>query len=83
MQIVVVGSRDAQETRELIRAAYDRSLPNRLLQVIAPDAQLPERHPAHGKGMVRGRPAAYVCKGQTCGLPVTHPKGLGTALALG
>jgi hypothetical protein len=83
MQIVVVGRRDAQETRELIRAAYDRSLPNRLLQVIAPDAQLPERHPAHGKGMVRGRPAAYVCKGQTCGLPVTHPKGLGTALALG
>ena len=36
-----------------------------------------------GKGMVGGKPTAYVCKGQTCGVPVTHPKGLGTALALG
>ena len=68
---------------DLIRAAYDRSLPNRLLQVVPPDAQLPARHPAAGKGMVGGKPAAYVCKGQTCGLPVTHPKALATALALG
>ena len=59
------------------------ALPNRLLQVIPPDAQLPARHPAAGKGMVGGKPAAYVCKGQTCGLPVTHPKALATALALG
>jgi len=83
VQIVVVGPREDQGTRDLIRAAYDRSLPNRLLQVIPPDAQLPARHPAAGKGMVGGKPAAYVCKGQTCGLPVTHPKALATALALG
>jgi hypothetical protein len=83
LQIVVVGPPDAEGTRALVRAAHAQSLPNRLLQVVAPDAQLPERHPASGKGMVGGKPAAYVCKGQTCGLPVTHPKGLGTALALG
>ena len=83
VQIVVVGPKDDAATRALVRAAHDRSLPNRLVQVIAPDAQLPERHPARGKGMVGGKPAAYVCKGQTCGLPVTHAKGLGTALALG
>jgi hypothetical protein len=83
LQIVVVGPRDAAATRDLVRAVHDRSLPNRLLQVVAPDAQLPERHPAAGKGMVGGKPAAYVCRGQTCGLPVTHPQGLGTALALG
>jgi uncharacterized protein YyaL (SSP411 family) len=68
VQIVVAGPREDQATRDLIRAAYDRSLPNRLLQVIPPDAQLPARHPAAGKGMVGGKPAAYVCKGQTCGL---------------
>ena len=83
LQIVVVGPPEAEATRALVRAVHERSLPNRLLQVIAPDAQLPERHPAHSKGMVGGKPAAYVCKGQTCGLPVTHPKGLATALALG
>jgi uncharacterized protein len=83
LQIVVVGSPEAEATRALVRAVLGRSLPNRLLQVVAPDAQLPERHPAHGKAMVGGKPAAYVCKGQTCGLPVTHPKGLATALALG
>jgi uncharacterized protein YyaL (SSP411 family) len=83
LQIVVVGPADADATRALVHAVHERSLPNRLLQVAAPDAQLPERHPAHGKGMVDGKPAAYVCRGQTCGLPVTHPKGLATALALG
>jgi uncharacterized protein YyaL (SSP411 family) len=83
LQIVVVGPPDSEATRALVRAVHERSLPNRLLQVVPPDAQLPERHPAAGKGMVDGKPAAYVCKGQTCGLPVTHPKGLGTALALG
>jgi uncharacterized protein len=83
LQIVVVGPPEADATRALIGAVHERSLPNRLLQAVAPGAQLPERHPAAGKGMVDGKPAAYVCKGQTCGLPVTHPKGLGTALALG
>ncbi len=83
LQIVVVGPCEADATHALVRAVYERSLPGRLLQVVRPDAQLPERHPAAGKGMVGGKPTAYVCKGQTCGLPVTHPKGLGTALALG
>jgi hypothetical protein len=83
LQIVVAGPPKDEATQALIRAVHERSLPNRLLQVVAPDAQLPERHPATGKGMVGGKPAAYVCKGQTCSLPVTHPKGLGTALALG
>jgi uncharacterized protein len=83
LQIVVVGPSDSEATRALVQAVHERSLPNRLLQVVPPGAQLPERHPAAGKGMVDGKPAAYVCKGQTCGLPVTHPKGLATALALG
>ena len=83
LQIVVVGKRDEAGAQALIRAALDRSLPNRLLQVIEPGAQLPDSHPAQGKGMVGGKATAYVCKGQTCGLPVTHAVGLGTALSLG
>ena len=82
LQIVIVGKRGDAATQALIRAALDRSLPNRLLQVIEPGAQLPDSHPASGKRMVGGKPTAYLCKGQTCGLPVTHAAGLGTALAL-
>jgi uncharacterized protein YyaL (SSP411 family) len=83
VQIVVVGKRGEGGTEALVRAALDRSVPNRLLQVVEPNAQLPDSHPARGKGMVGGKATAYVCKGQTCGLPVTHAAGLGTALSLG
>ena len=81
LQIVIVGDANG-ETAALIRATLAKSLPNRLLQVLTPDAQVPDGHPAAGKGMVDGKATAYLCKGQTCGLPVTHVAGLGTALAL-
>ena len=86
LQIVIVGEADAG-TAALVREVLGRSLPNRLLQVITPDAQLPDGHPAAirlngAKGMVDGKATAYVCRGQTCGLPATHAAGLGTALDL-
>ena len=43
---------------------------------VAPDTALPTGHPAHGKGLVRGRPAAYVCDGPVCSLPLTAPNAL-------
>ncbi len=81
LQVVIVGEANP-ETAALVRAVLARSLPNRLLQVITPDAQLPDGHPAASKGMVGGKATAYVCKGQTCGLPVTDAAGLGAVLAL-
>ena len=33
-------------------------------------------HPAHGKGHVGGRAAAYVCEGPVCSLPLTEPQTL-------
>jgi hypothetical protein len=39
-------------------------------------SSLPTDHPAFGKGLVNGKPAAYVCVGPVCSLPVTDPRDL-------
>jgi uncharacterized protein YyaL (SSP411 family) len=82
-QIVVIGDRAADDTRALAAAVFGRSLPNRILSVIAPAERLPEGHPAAGKTQVAGRATAYVCRGTTCSLPITAPSGLSQALAVG
>jgi uncharacterized protein YyaL (SSP411 family) len=52
--------------------------------VNVPDgAALPPSHPAAGKGMVRGKPAMYLCRGTNCSLPMTDAAALNRALAAG
>ena len=82
LQIVVVGPRDAQKTRELVTAVLGRSLPNRLLMVVDPSDVLPEGHPAHGKTMENGQPTAYVCQHQNCSAPISNPVTLSQVLQL-
>jgi uncharacterized protein YyaL (SSP411 family) len=65
----------------LIATALGRSLPDRLLQIVAPDATLPEAHPAFGKTQQGGKATAYVCRHNTCGLPITDPAALSAAIA--
>jgi uncharacterized protein YyaL (SSP411 family) len=60
----------------LLHAVYNVSLPNRVVLTLPPGASLPVGHPAHGKGLVDGKPAAYVCEGPVCSLPVTDPQAL-------
>ena len=43
--------------------------------------RLPAAHPASGKTIVDGKAAAYVCRGETCSLPITDPATLVTMLA--
>ena len=81
LEVVIVGSRDAADTQAMIAAALGPSLPDRLLQVVAPDAALPELHPAFGKTQQDGKATAYICRHNTCGLPITDPKALGAALS--
>ena len=68
-----VGRRDEAGAKALLHAVTALSLPNRILQVIAPDEALPSGHPAQGKGQVDGKATLYVCVGPTCSLPVTEP----------
>lgn len=80
VQVAIIGRRGEAATDALVAAAYRVSAPNRVLLVSAPDATLPETHPATGKTQIDGKPTAYVCLGPTCGLPVTTPAELAASI---
>ena len=81
VQIVLVGARDDAAFTALRCAVYRVSLPRRIVFALEPGDELPVGHPAHGKGLVAGRPAAYVCDGPVCSLPLTEPDALVDSLA--
>ncbi len=81
LQIAVVGMGGDPAFDALVRAVYGVSLPNRTLFSLPPEKSLPPGHPALGKGLIDGKPAAYVCEGPVCSLPVTDPKTLLETLA--
>ena len=76
LQIVVIGKEATPAFESLRHAIYGVSLPNRVTLTLPPEAALPANHPASGKGLVDGRPAAYVCEGPVCSLPVTNADSL-------
>ncbi len=76
VQVAIAGSPDDPATAALRAAVFGLSCPNRVLTMV-PDARaLPETHPARGKHAPDGQPAAFVCVGQTCSLPVQEPAAL-------
>ena len=81
VQIVLVGDPQQPAFEALRRAVYDASLPNRIMLTLPPGRALPADHPAHGKGLVNGRAAVYVCQGPVCSLPIADPGRLLDALA--
>ena len=81
LQVVVVGARAAPETQALLRTINAACLPTRVLSVVAGAAELPESHPAAGKGMVGGRATVYLCEGTVCSLPLSDLAALQAALA--
>jgi len=81
-QIIVMGPPSDARTQDLIKATLGRSLPNRLLMVVAPGESLPMGHPAHDKVMQEGVPTVYVCGGDLCSPPVTSAAILSQVLKL-
>jgi len=71
MQIVIVGERGAPDCEAMFRAAITAPVPGRLIMVQRPGADLPDGHPASGKGQQNGAATAYVCVGPECSLPLT------------
>ncbi|HVJ35518.1 MAG TPA: thioredoxin domain-containing protein [Terriglobia bacterium] len=81
LQLVLVGRRDEAGAAAQLKIIQEQSLPTKLLQVVAPGASLPAQHPAAGKGQIDGRATIYICRGQTCGLPITDSDALRRALS--
>jgi len=73
-EIVVTGQGEGADA--LLKAA--RALPHATTIVLhVPDpSSLPPLHPAADKITPQGEASAFVCRGQTCSLPVTEPNAL-------
>ena len=78
VQVVVVGEGEAVQA--LAQVARASGHPNLVLLQMEDGAALPPGHPAAGKTAIDGRAAVYVCVGTTCGLPVSEPEDLKSAL---
>jgi uncharacterized protein YyaL (SSP411 family) len=65
---------------ELLSAARAMTTPNTILSRHVGAAALPEGHPAHGKRPLNNKPTVYVCRGESCSLPVTDPAGAAALL---
>jgi len=80
LQIVIVGDRNAPETKAFLDVVGNSGLAARVITIVAPGASLPTGHPAGGKGQINNQATVYVCSGQTCSLPMTEPEALASAL---
>lgn len=82
LQIVIAIPARQNPPNDVLEVIRRASLPERSLQIIHDGQDLPQLHPAHGKTSVDGRPAVYICRGQTCSLPVTDVNRLSEELGL-
>jgi hypothetical protein len=73
-QIVLVGERDADDTKALLRTLHARFVPDKIVLLVDSEearAALSAGIPAIASmGKVEGRASAYVCRDYTCQVPV-------------
>ncbi len=75
-EVAIVGA-PGQDRELLVRELWRRPLPGSVVAVAAPDDDAARVVPLmNGRGLVEGRPAAYVCRNFVCERPVTAPEDL-------
>jgi uncharacterized protein YyaL (SSP411 family) len=82
LMIVIVGHKGHARTKDLVRAYWSKPIPNGLLVQIEPGEDLPEDHPARGRGMEGGVPTAYIVQAGRCSDGITGGQLLAQALTL-
>ncbi|WP_246731706.1 thioredoxin domain-containing protein [Methylocapsa sp. S129] len=83
--IVIVVAAEADDPAAMALAKLALSSPDPATCVLRTrdGADWPADSPGHGKTTVNGAASAYVCKGQTCGLPVTTTRELQSLIGEG
>lgn len=85
LEIVVAGKRGDSETEKLLKKINSSFLPNKVLLFRPTEEEKPELAQIApfvlNQGLVKGKPAVYVCKNQACELPVTNVEDLEKTLA--
>ncbi len=74
VDLVIVAAADGaggEGTDAFLDIARERPNRNLIVSVHAGAVQLPASHPAHGKTASTGKVTAYLCRGETCSLPIT------------
>ncbi|MBO9542199.1 thioredoxin domain-containing protein [bacterium] len=74
-EVAIVGSPSLPDTCALVKAAFSRYAPHQLVAA-APQAEPGPIVFLRDRPAIDGKPTAYVCEGQTCGLPLTDPQAL-------
>ena len=72
-EIVIIGEREASETKALLREVWGRYLPNKIIALsIEGDTSAARTVPLlRERTMIEAKPTAYVCEHYTCRRPVT------------
>ncbi|WAC28381.1 thioredoxin domain-containing protein [Ancylobacter sp. SL191] len=79
-QIVIVG--DGPQAEALFEAARCLPRTDMVIQRITDAGALPATHPAQAKAAAVSEPAAFICVGTVCSLPVTEPNQLAEVITV-
>ena len=75
-EVIIAGPDHSRDTMEMVRAVQTRFIPNCVLIFHPTDQEAPDIEKiagfTRGCRTMEGRPAAYVCKANTCNAPVTQ-----------
>jgi uncharacterized protein YyaL (SSP411 family) len=90
-EIAIIGPREDPATQRLVDTVFGRYMPNKVLVGasspslakggpggVSPQADIPL---LENRGMIDGKPTAYVCQNYACQLPVTDGEALAAQLA--
>ena len=75
-EIAIIGNPNSADTRALLGAVRDGYRPFQVVALGSPTTLLPTVPLLQDRGLVNGKPAAYICRNFACHAPVTDPQGL-------